>query len=143
MTARSYTTIAASATLLALVAVPSFGQVNLGDPGVKDKAAAVDEKAGAAKDAAGAGEKALEAGQGAAPAGGTMERLQGAAGVGVSTGTGEVVKGAGAGAAAKKGGAAAVQDYMKQPKEAGAGAGAPVKGEVGEVEGAPADAPEE
>jgi hypothetical protein len=51
------------------------------------------------------------------------------------------MKGAGAGAAAKQGGAAAVHEYMKQPKETGTGAGAPMKGEGAEPEEAPADAP--
>jgi hypothetical protein len=49
MTARSYTIMAAGATVLALVARPSFGQVNLGDLGVKEKAGAVEEKAGRSK----------------------------------------------------------------------------------------------
>jgi hypothetical protein len=49
------------------------------------------------------------------------ERLKGAAGVGASTATDEALKGTGVGGAVKKGGSAAVQDYLKGSQGAPAG----------------------
>lgn len=132
-------TFATAVGLLALLPAAGFGQLGTGGLGLKEKAAAVDEAAGkvdeAAKTADEAGKTADEAAAGAGAAvnaaqgaaeGGTVERLQGAAGVGVDTGAGEMLKGGSAGSAAKKGGAAAVQDYMKGP----AGAAAPAAGKA-------------
>jgi hypothetical protein len=134
---------AVTAVLTGLIVVawkPATGSAQVGLDDLKG--AAAEKGAGAAAEGAGAGA------QQGTPAGDTMQRLQGAAGVGVTTGAGEAVKGGGLGNAAQKGGAAAVQDYMKGPQgsatpAAPAGAAAPAAGGGAAPEAPAADDSEE